>query len=259
MTAMHCDRMSELVGAYLDNELDADMRRQVALHLGGCPACAAMADDVRRLGEQLSVGGREPAPAHLMSDVRTLIATAAAETATSPRFAAAKRVPSQSWPRQSAAAVLLACGVTAAVTAMVMLHVIGMAAMERDVAAAHIRSLLQESPTQIASSEMHTVKPWFAGRLDFAPAVKDLTAEGFPLAGARLDYIAERRVAALVYRRRLHVVNVFLWPSTDATGSAAREITRRGYNVVTWTEGGITYWAISDLNMGELRQLKAVL
>ena len=255
---MQCDRMSELIGAYLDQELDADMRRQVAVHLGGCPACAAMADDVRRLGEQLSVGGREPAPTHLMSDVRTLIATAAAETAASPRFAAVKRVLSQSWPRQ-AAAVLLACGVTAAVTAMVMLHVIGMAAMERDVAAAHIRSLLQDNPTQIASSEMHTVKPWFAGQLDFAPAVKDLTADGFPLAGARLDYIGERRVAALVYRRRLHVVNVFLWPSTDATGSAPREITHRGYNVVTWTEHGITYWAISDLNMGELRQLKALL
>lgn len=258
MTAMQCDRVSELIGAYLDQELEADMRRQVALHLGSCPACAALADDVRRLSEQLAIGGREPAPAHLVSDVRALLATAATETAAPPRLAAAKRILGQSWLQQ-AAALLLACGVTAAATAVVTSHFAGMVALERDVAAAHIRSLLQESPTQIASSEMHTVKPWFAGRLDFAPAVKDLTAEGFPLAGARLDYIGERRVAALVYRRRLHVANVFLWPSISGADSAPREISHKGYNVITWAERGITYWAISDLNMGELRQLQVAL
>jgi anti-sigma factor RsiW len=258
MTAMHCDRVSELIGAYLDQELDAELRRQVAMHLDGCPACSATVEDLRRLGAQLAVAGREPAPVHLVRDVRSLIATAAAGS-TGPQDASPMQHPmSRRWLRQ-AAALLLACGVTAVIATTVALHVSGTAALERDVAAAHIRSLLQESPTQIASSEMHTVKPWFAGRLDFAPAVKDLTAEGFPLAGARLDYVGERRVAALVYRRRLHVVNVFLWPSSNASGSAPREITHKGYNVVTWTEGGITYWAISDLNMGELRQLQILL
>jgi anti-sigma factor RsiW len=133
------------------------------------------------------------------------------------------------------------------------------AMLERDVVTAHVRSLLQESQTQVASSETHTVKPWFAGRLDFAPGVKDLANEGFPLAGARLDYIGERRVAALVYRRRLHVVNVFVWPAADAADSAPRELVYRGYNLLSWSKGGIAYWAISDLNMGELRQLQAQL
>ena len=120
-----------------------------------------------------------------------------------------------------------------------------------------MRSLLQESPIQVASSEAHTDKPWFAGRLEFAPSVKDLTAEGFPLAGARLDYIGDRRVAALVYHRRLHVVNVFEWPATDGADSAPRDFVHKGYNVVSWGKGGIAYWAISDLNIGELRLLQS--
>jgi anti-sigma factor RsiW len=255
---MHCDRVSELIGAYLDQELDADLRRQVAVHIGSCPSCAAMADDFRRLSGQLAAVGRESAPARLAGDVRSLLATASLDLNPLPRAPAPARPFGESWLRL-AAALLLACGVTAAASTMLTLHFAGAGDLERDVAAAHIRSLLQESPTQIASSEMHTVKPWFAGRLDFAPTVKDLTAEGFPLAGARLDYVGERRVAALVYRRRLHVVNVFLWPSRNSADSEPREIAHKGYNVLAWTEGGITYWAISDLNMGELRQLQTLL
>jgi anti-sigma factor RsiW len=163
-----------------------------------------------------------------------------------------------SWLRQ-AVALLLICGATAAVTALVISQTAGIAMMEREVAAAHVRSLLQDVPTQIASSDAHAIKPWFAGRLDFAPAVKDLASAGFPLAGARLDYIGERRVAALVYHRRLHVVNVFLWPSADGADSAPRELVHWGYNLLAWSTAGITYCAISDLNMGELRELQSQL
>lgn len=255
---MHCDRVSELIGAYLDQELDADLRRQMAVHIGGCTSCAAMADDFRRLSAHLAVVGREPAPSRLAGDVRALLATASLDSNSPARPPVSTRMFGESWPRL-AAALLVVCAVTAVAATMLTWHFAGASALERDVAAAHIRSLLQESPTQIASSEMHTVKPWFAGRLDFAPTVKDLTAEGFPLAGARIDYVGERRVAALVYRRRLHVVNVFLWPSSNSADSAPREIGHKGYNVLTWTEGGITYWAISDLNMGELRQLQPLL
>lgn len=253
---MQCDRASELIGAYLDQELDADTRRAVAVHLGGCPACTALADDFRSMGRRLTAIGRELPPEHLASRVRARLAEAEAKATLPRRLAIAQRLRNLSWLRQ-AAVLLLACGLTAAATALVMSRTANIATVEREVAAAHVRSLLQESPTQIASSEEHGIKPWFAGRLDFAPTVKDLTTEGFPLAGARLDYIGERRVAALVYRRRLHVVNVFLWPSADGTDSPSRELVHRGYNVVTWTKGGITYWAISDLNMGELRQLQS--
>lgn len=253
---MQCDRAGELIGAYLDQELDAETRREVAAHLGGCPACAAVADDYRRMSRQVAAMGRESAPPHLASDVHALLAGAATETAQPPASSAIDRLRRRRW-LPYAAAMLLACAVTAAATALVISRMADAAMLERDVAAAHVRSLLQASPTQIASSEMHVVKPWFAGRIDFSPAVKDLAGEGFPLAGARLDYIGERRVAALVYRRRLHVVSVFEWPAADGTDSAPREMAHRGYNVVAWSKGGIAYWAISDLNMEELRQLQS--
>ena len=135
----------------------------------------------------------------------------------------------------------------------------GIDRIARDVAAAHIRSLLQDSPVQVASSDQHTVRPWFAGRADFAPDVKDLAQDGFPLIGGRLDYIAERRVAAAVYKRRLHVINVFMWPSTATADSAPQIDTRNGYNLLSWSRNGVAYWAASDLNADELRQLQRLL
>src|SRR5262245_25093633 len=221
MRPMQCDRAAELIGAYLDQELDAEARREVAAHLGGCPACASVADDFGRLGRRIVALGRARAPDHLAASVTALIAdtTPSSHVSRSPAAIGGWRVP----PRlRQAAAVLLLCGVTAAATVAVMSYLGRGAAVERGVAAAHVRSLLQDSPTQVASADTHAIKPWFAGRLDFAPPVKDLTADGFPLVGARLDDVGERRVAALVYRRRLHVVNVFLWPASDGRDSAVR-------------------------------------
>jgi anti-sigma factor RsiW len=259
---MQCDRTGELIGAYIDQELDAATRREVAAHLGSCPECSALAQDLQRAGRQVAALGREAAPVRLGAAIRSRLDRASAEPPApagppAPAWSSLHPV-SRSWLAR-AAVVLALCGLTAAATALLMLRMGGPADLERDAIAAHIRSLLQDSPTQIASSESHTVKPWFAGRLEFAPAVKELAAEGFPLAGARLDYVGERRVAALVYRRRLHVVNVFLWPSADAAGSAPRAFAYRGYNVLAWSKGGIAYRAVSDLNIEELRQLQGLL
>src|SRR5262245_4657939 len=255
---MQCDRAAELIGAYLDQELDAETRRQVAEHLGGCPGCAAVADDFARLSRELAAIGREPAPEQLASRLPALIGGVVTAAAAPPYVPAVARWHVPAWLRQ-AAALLLICGATAAVTALWMSRTAGTAVLERDVVAAHMRSLMQDSPIQIASSDTHAVKPWFSGRLDFAPVVKDLASAGFPLAGGRLDYIGDRRVAALVYGRRLHVVNVFLWPSADGTDSAPRELVHKGYNLLTWSKGWITYFAISDLNLGELRELQSKL
>jgi anti-sigma factor RsiW len=98
------------------------------------------------------------------------------------------------------------------------------------------------------------VKPWFAGKLDFSPPVADLAAEGFPLVGGRLDYAADRSVAALVYRRGRHLINLFTWPAEPAGESAQKSDARQGYNVVFWTRGGTSYWAISDVNRADLRR-----
>jgi len=111
----------------------------------------------------------------------------------------------------------------------------------------------------VASSDAHTVKPWFAGRIDFSPEVKDLAADGFPLLGGRLDFVGGRRVGAVVYKRRLHTINVFMWPSAGPGDAAPRLVARNGYNLLAWSRGGVDYWAVSDLSAGDLRQLQNLL
>src|SRR6476469_7321517 len=110
--------------------------------------------------------------------------------------------------------------------------------LQQEIVTAHIRSLLQDSPIQVASSDAHTVKPWFAGRIDFSPEVKDLAADGFPLLGGRLDFVGGRRVGAVVYKRRLHTINVFMWPSAGPGDAAPRLVVRNGYNLLAWSRGG---------------------
>jgi anti-sigma factor RsiW len=254
---MQCDRTGETIGAYIDQELTPATRREVAAHLAACASCAALAEELQNAIRQVAALGREAAPAHLATEIRARLA-AASPPARPAQPGAIERLALRRWAG-TAAALLLACGLTAAATVLVVSRIDTTANLQREVVAAHVRSLLQDNPTQIASSEAHNVKPWFAGRLEFAPNVKDLAAEGFPLAGARLDYIGERRVAALVYRRRLHVVNVFLWPSAEAADSMPVSLVHRGYNIVTFNRGGIVYWAISDLNMTELRLLQSLL
>jgi len=158
------------------------------------------------------------------------------------------------------AAVLAAACVLSALATWWIVGTNGEAArLEQDVLAAHVRSLLQDSPIQVASSDAHTVKPWFAGRIDFSPEVRDLAADGFPLLGGRLDYVGGRRVGAVVYKRRLHTISVFMWPRVTAGEAAPHLVTRNGYNLLAWSHGGVDYWAVSDLSGGDLRQLQSLL
>ena len=113
--------------------------------------------------------------------------------------------------------------------------------------------------TDVASSNSHTVKPWFGGKLDYSPPTKDFTEEGFRLVGGRLDYLENRPVAALVYQRSQHFINLFVWPSTETRIKPEDQLTRQGYNIIHWTKSGMTYWLVSELNLTELNQCARLL
>lgn len=248
---MRCDEAQQLISASIDGEVSDASVAKLREHTQACAACAGVAADFRRQSQQLKSAGREILPTRLESRVRLALS----EVADAARPAATRRRP---WVAQLAAMAAV-CLIAVFGTWTITRQIDGTTRLEQDVLSAHVRSLLQDSPIQVASGDPHSVKPWFNGRVEFAPEVKDPSAEGFPLAGARLDYIGGRRVAALVYKRRLHVVNVFVWPSSTPDDVAPRLIPDNGYNLLTWSHGGLTYWAVSDLNGAELQQLKALL
>lgn len=125
--------------------------------------------------------------------------------------------------------------------------------LENELIASHVRSLLADHLTDVATSDQHTVKPWFNGRIDFSPPIVDLAGQGFPLVGGRIDYVGGRTVAALIYRRDGHVINLFVWPAVKASTTAAE---MDGYNLMNWTQAGLSFWAVSDLNATELKEFK---
>ena len=249
---MQCRDAHEVLNALIDGEDAGERQQAAAAHVAGCPLCTELADAYRSIGSGLRDVAYVPAPAGLEEKIRARLAAEARPQRSKWQFHARR------WMQQAAALV-----VVAGLSALVSWHLTRSAAdqrrLERDVLAAHVRSLLQDATIQIASSERHVVRPWFNGRVEFAPGVKDLAAQNFTLLGGRLDWIDGKRVATLVYKRRLHVINVFMWP-TDAQADEPRRATGlKGYNAISWTSGGIAHWAISDLNAKELAELQALL
>jgi anti-sigma factor RsiW len=164
------------------------------------------------------------------------------------------------WRRWTNMAGAFAVGVAASVAVVLMLR--GNAEDDRIAQAVvdgHVRSLMGAHLVDVESSDRHTVKPWFSGKLDFAPTVKDLAPEGIPLLGGRLDYLGQRPVAALVYRLRQHTVNVFVWPATGMAFTRPAFAVRQGFNIAHWTGEGMQFWAVSDMNAGDLRNIVSLL
>jgi anti-sigma factor RsiW len=126
--------------------------------------------------------------------------------------------------------------------------------LANEMVSAHVRSLMLDHATDVISTDQHTVKPWFEGKLDFSPPVVDLASQGFTLIGGRLDYAGGRAVAALVYQRRQHVVNLFVFPTQDSSTNGNKILVKQGFNIVHWTRSGMTFWAVSDLNAAELQE-----
>jgi anti-sigma factor RsiW len=187
--------------------------------------------------------------------LRTRIRAAIAAQAQAQASAAPRRRPGWGWQWAGFATAFAAVGALSWNLAWMQARSDGEERLAQEVASAHVRSLMMDSHlNDVISTDRHTVKPWFEGKLDFAPDVQDLSACGFPLIGGRLDYVNGRPVAALTYRRRLHVINVFEWPASDAA-AAPRELGFKGYALERWRKGGLQYWAVSDVAPEELRQL----
>ena len=156
--------------------------------------------------------------------------------------------------------VAFACGVFASLTIMLFYNSPKDAgSLQQEIVAGHVRSMMVAHLSDVTSTDQHTVKPWFAGKLDYSPPVHDLAQEGFPLVGGRLDYLNQRSVAALVYQRRQHTINLFVWPSNASAQRQMKLQSRQGFNMTDWIESGMQFWAVSDLNAGELQTFSQTL
>jgi anti-sigma factor RsiW len=238
---MNCRDALDLVHGYIDGELDLVKSLEIEQHLGACPACKVQYDQVRELGS----GIRAHALYHAAAPA--LRARVAAALPREPGSGARNSV--WGWGGMAAALVLLT--LLGLAFGLALLQPGADERLAREVVAAHVRSLMADHLTDIASSDQHTVKPWIAGKLNFSPPVEDLAAQGYALAGGRLDYLNERGVMALVYRRHAHVINLFVWPQAPEADSGVRSDSIQGYNVAHFRRAGMVFWAVSDLNPEE--------
>jgi len=272
---MICQETQRLLDAYVDNELDLRGALEVEEHLARCPACGAEEKNLRELQASARANlTRYRMPPQLEARLRTVLhaeeAPTPAASASAPPARAA--LPTRHDWRWAALAPAAAAAVLLVVAGPRLWPRPSEASVADAVVAAHVRSLLANHLTDVASSDQHTVKPWFQGKLDYSVSVTDWAAEGFPLAGGRLDYVENTPAAALVYKRAQHVVNLFVWPSKRAGGAGfagdgrspqggassndepPQRVSRRGYNAFCWAKDGMHYWAVSDLNEAELQK-----
>lgn len=253
----HKDAM-ELLPAYLDQELGIADAVGVEQHLRECPECQSEYAEQRAASLRLKADGTYfKAPPDLAPRIKMSLP----RERSSPdklkafkfewlRAAAGSRAWNFGWPSVGALA--------ASVLTLVLsgsLYLARPSDRERlaeELISSHVRSLQVDHLSDVASTDKHTVKPWFNGKIDFSPPVVDLATQGFPLEGGRLDYIDGRTVAVLVYRRAKHPINLYIWPTSDGDASP-KEQQRQGYHLIRWTSGGMTYWAVSDLATSELK------
>ena len=245
---MQCTECRRVIHAFVDGELDQQTQDQLRAHLVICRACQSNRERIDALRAAIKAGApRYKAPDWLERRVRQAIRTASSQRDR-------RRNAIWSWANLAAS---FACA--AALAYGVVLHQSVPSDTQRlseEIAANHTRSLLVDHLADVASSDQHTVKPWFAGKLDYSPPVVDLTRQGFALTGGRLDYVANQRVAVLAYRRREHVINLYVWPEKSAVDLPSELSSTLGYQQLRWTSAGMRYWAVSELGTQELDEFR---
>jgi anti-sigma factor RsiW len=250
---MSCSEVQKFLDAYIDDELDLVHKLEMERHLQDCIKCQITYQNYQTIGKGLKAEALyyKP-PADFEKRVRSSLRRAATKPSAS------------DWQIFSGRGLAL----SRAFGALIVFVVVGGLAvwlnfasnrtneLSQEVLASHIRSLMVNHLADVVSTDQHTVKPWFNGKLDFSPVVEDFADKGYPLTGGRLDYLDNQAVAALVYERGKHVINVFIWRNNNPQlKENVQGTTLQGYHLFHWNEGGFNYWAISDLNETELKTL----
>lgn len=239
---MTCDEARIMLHALLDNELDAGHAREIEDHVAGCAACQAELAGLREMRRMLADADlRYTAPASLRRRIEASLPQ--------PQAAPTRRAVLRGFAMGSAVSALAASGIIA-----VVLRQDDQQRVLSEVVSAHLRSLQAGHLTDVISTDQHTVKPWFNGKLDVAPPVIDLTAQGFTLVGGRLDYVDARAIGAVVYKRRQHVINLFVSQTSSTEHRPPKTQTMQGFNCRRWGERGLNFWAVSDLGADELAE-----
>ena len=254
---MSCKLTQRFVPGYVDGELDLSRTIEMETHLQVCAECARELERLQALRaalqrESLAYAAPEGLRERIQSSLRVSAPVETPERA-------------NGWPGlqllrwAGAFAVLALCAVTAW---QLLPGLRGRTSDQRlaaEVLTSHVRSLEASHLMDVASTDQHTVKPWFDGKLDFSPPVEDLASDDFPLVGGRLDYLEGRQVAALVYQRRKHFINVFVWPGTAGSSSTQTLEPQQGYNMMRWSRGGFQFWAVSDVSAIDLAEFVRLL
>lgn len=254
---MSCELTQRLVPGYLDGELDLVRTVEMETHLKGCPACARELQSLKALRGALQRSSLTyTAPADFRGRIQSSLRASSDAQFQERKF---KWPALHIWQWAGAVAVL---ALFSAGSWQLIAHFRASPSDQRiaaEVFTSHVRSLEANHLMDVVSTDQHTVKPWFDGKLDFSPPVEDLANDGFPLIGGRLDYIQEREVAALIYQRRKHFINVFVWPNSTASGSTQAIESRQGYNMMRWSHGGFEFWAVSDVAASDLAEFVRLL
>lgn len=244
---MTCELNASALHAYFDNELDAVRAAEFERHLETCPGCKASLQDLSALRDGLR-----------KSDLYQ-VASSRLRSQIVQQMASESRVPGVRWnfwvPVFSAAVIVIAL---AAGVLFLQPHNHS-ARLQAELIDAHIRSLQANHLTDVQSTDQHTVKPWFDGKLEFIPPVSDFSQQGFPLIGGRLDFVGGHNVAALVYGRRKHVINLFAWPAADSSTTLSGNGSREGYNWLGWKAGDMQFCLVSDASPNDLRELQSLI
>jgi anti-sigma factor (TIGR02949 family) len=241
---MNCEESRLVLHGYLDGELDPSRSLEFETHLQGCERCKTEFGKYKALSSTIRNSAQYfRAP----EDLRSRIVSEMRGSGRSPVRLQRNLARWQVLVGAGAAILVASLGLNAIVAGRSTQSLIA-----QEVVASHARSLMANHLVDVVSSDRHTVKPWLDKNLDFAPTVEDFAPHGFALIGGRLDYLDHRQVAALVYRHRQHVVNLFIWPAANAADSAPHWLMQQGYNIAHWTESGMNYWVISDADRSGL-------